>query len=227
MSRPVAATTVAPTNSYGEPRTLRPPGRTRGSFASRFARPSAGVVERKVEDAVVESVRLRRTLRGLGVFADVIVISVREADEWRDVRGSLIPVGSIGFLGGAPPAWTHLGHSRERLAVSVSTCDARPKGPLRSADGTDQTAVGLPLGGSRSGCRAAGMRRQKLVAHRHTSKVRNPSSLLSCHGPLIAFADERASAASERLRCMIWKVQITRRAVTEMFRREEAMRVPT
>jgi predicted nucleotidyltransferase len=65
-----------------------------GSHARGDAKPGSDldflVVERKVEDAVVESVRLRRTLRGLGVFADVIVISVQEAEEWRDVRGSLI-----------------------------------------------------------------------------------------------------------------------------------------
>jgi predicted nucleotidyltransferase len=48
------------------------------------------VVEPDVEDAVAESVRLRRTLRGLGVFADVVVISERDAKEWRDVQGSLI-----------------------------------------------------------------------------------------------------------------------------------------
>jgi predicted nucleotidyltransferase len=48
------------------------------------------VVEPEVEDTVAESVRLRSTLRGLGVFADVIVISDRDAKEWRDVRGSLI-----------------------------------------------------------------------------------------------------------------------------------------
>jgi predicted nucleotidyltransferase len=48
------------------------------------------VVEPEVEDAVAESVRLRRTLRGLGVFADVVVISDQDAEEWRDVRGSLI-----------------------------------------------------------------------------------------------------------------------------------------
>lgn len=34
--------------------------------------------------------RLRRTLRGPGLFADVVVISEREAEEWREVRGSLI-----------------------------------------------------------------------------------------------------------------------------------------
>jgi hypothetical protein len=33
---------------------------------------------------------LRRTLRGLGVFADVLVISEDEARVWRNVRGSLI-----------------------------------------------------------------------------------------------------------------------------------------
>jgi predicted nucleotidyltransferase len=48
------------------------------------------VVESQVEDAVAESVRLRRTLRGLGVFADVIVVSDKDVEEWRDVRGSLI-----------------------------------------------------------------------------------------------------------------------------------------
>jgi predicted nucleotidyltransferase len=48
------------------------------------------VVEPEVEDAMAESVRLRRALRGLGVFADVVVISDRDAKEWRDVRGSLI-----------------------------------------------------------------------------------------------------------------------------------------
>jgi hypothetical protein len=37
-------------------------------------------------------------LRGLGVFADVIVISVREAEEWRDVRGSLIHAAFAGGL---------------------------------------------------------------------------------------------------------------------------------
>jgi hypothetical protein len=48
------------------------------------------VVEPFVEDAAAESIRLRRTLRGLGLFADVLVVSEREAEEWRGVRGSLI-----------------------------------------------------------------------------------------------------------------------------------------
>jgi predicted nucleotidyltransferase len=48
------------------------------------------VVEPSVDDATEESVRLRRTLRGLGLFADVIVVSERDAEKWGDVRGSLI-----------------------------------------------------------------------------------------------------------------------------------------
>jgi predicted nucleotidyltransferase len=48
------------------------------------------VVEPVVDDPSEESVRLRRTLRGLGLFADVVVVSEREAEEWRGVRGSLI-----------------------------------------------------------------------------------------------------------------------------------------
>jgi predicted nucleotidyltransferase len=48
------------------------------------------IVEPSLDDAVQEAVRLRRTLRGLGVFADVLVISEDEARVWRNVRGSLI-----------------------------------------------------------------------------------------------------------------------------------------
>lgn len=48
------------------------------------------VVEPTVEDVAAESVRLRRTLRGLGLFADIVVVSEREAEQWREVRGSLI-----------------------------------------------------------------------------------------------------------------------------------------
>lgn len=48
------------------------------------------VVEPDVDSEGEESVRLRRTLRGLRVPADVIVVSHRDADEWRDVRGSLV-----------------------------------------------------------------------------------------------------------------------------------------
>jgi uncharacterized protein len=48
------------------------------------------VVEPSVDDPTEESVRLRRTLRGLGLFADVIVVSEREAERWSDVHGSRI-----------------------------------------------------------------------------------------------------------------------------------------
>jgi uncharacterized protein len=48
------------------------------------------VVEPAVDDSAAEAVRLRRKLRGLGLFADVVVVSEREAEEWREVRGSLI-----------------------------------------------------------------------------------------------------------------------------------------
>jgi predicted nucleotidyltransferase len=48
------------------------------------------VVEREVENTAMESVRLDRALRGLGVAADVIVVRERDVDEWQDVRGSLV-----------------------------------------------------------------------------------------------------------------------------------------
>lgn len=48
------------------------------------------VVEPEVENAAVESVRLRRALRGLRIFADVVVVRERDVEEWRDVRGSLV-----------------------------------------------------------------------------------------------------------------------------------------
>ena len=46
--------------------------------------------EPEVENAAVESVRLGRALRGLGVAADVVVVRERDVEEWRDVRGSLV-----------------------------------------------------------------------------------------------------------------------------------------
>jgi uncharacterized protein len=48
------------------------------------------VVEPSVEDRAGESVRLRRALRGLGLFADIIVISEGDARDWAGVRGSVI-----------------------------------------------------------------------------------------------------------------------------------------
>jgi predicted nucleotidyltransferase len=48
------------------------------------------VVEPGLVDAAAESVRLRRALRGLRITADVVVLSEREVEDWRDVRGSLV-----------------------------------------------------------------------------------------------------------------------------------------
>lgn len=71
---------------------------TRVILFGSHARGSAGrssdldflVVEPDVEHAGEESVRLRRALRGLGVAADVVVISAKDVDAWRDVPGSLV-----------------------------------------------------------------------------------------------------------------------------------------
>jgi predicted nucleotidyltransferase len=48
------------------------------------------VVEPDVEDEAGESVRLRRELRGLRLPADIIVVDSRYAEDWADVRGSLV-----------------------------------------------------------------------------------------------------------------------------------------
>jgi predicted nucleotidyltransferase len=48
------------------------------------------VVEPEVENAAEESVRLRRELRDLLVPMDIVVVSARHVEEWRDVRGSLV-----------------------------------------------------------------------------------------------------------------------------------------
>lgn len=48
------------------------------------------VVEPKVENAAEESVRLRRVLSDLVVSIDIVVVSERDVDEWREVRGSLV-----------------------------------------------------------------------------------------------------------------------------------------
>lgn len=48
------------------------------------------VIEPEVAHSGEESVRLRRTLNGLGVWADVIVVSDDEAHAWRDVYGTVI-----------------------------------------------------------------------------------------------------------------------------------------
>ena len=48
------------------------------------------VIEPSVTDWGHESVRLHRTLKGLGVFADIIVVSEESVHEWRDVYGTVI-----------------------------------------------------------------------------------------------------------------------------------------
>jgi len=74
-----------------------PPGTKVILFGS-HARGNAGphsdldflVIEPEVEDWGRESVRLHRTLRGLGVFADIVVVSENSVREWRDVYGTVI-----------------------------------------------------------------------------------------------------------------------------------------
>jgi|SRR5664279_3665724 predicted nucleotidyltransferase len=65
-----------------------------GSYARGDAGPDSDldflVIEPAVDDVVKESVRLRDTLYGLGLFADVIVASEGEVDQWGDVHGSFI-----------------------------------------------------------------------------------------------------------------------------------------
>jgi uncharacterized protein len=48
------------------------------------------VIEPEVEERGRESVRLRSTLSGLDVAADVIVVSEESVREWRDVYGTVI-----------------------------------------------------------------------------------------------------------------------------------------
>ena len=48
------------------------------------------IIEPDVENRHQESVRLRRTLRGLGVPADVIVVSAEHVEEWGEVQGTMV-----------------------------------------------------------------------------------------------------------------------------------------
>lgn len=48
------------------------------------------VIEPKVGDTRAEAVRLRRALRGILAPMDIIVVSRRQAEEWRNVRGTVI-----------------------------------------------------------------------------------------------------------------------------------------
>ncbi len=48
------------------------------------------VIEPEVENWTRESARLHRTLNGLRVWADIIVVSEESVREWRDVYGTVI-----------------------------------------------------------------------------------------------------------------------------------------
>ena len=48
------------------------------------------MIEPELEDWGRESVRLHRTLKGLGVLSDIIVVSEESVREWRDVYGAVI-----------------------------------------------------------------------------------------------------------------------------------------
>jgi uncharacterized protein len=50
------------------------------------------VIEPAVEDAAVEEVRLRRVLRGLNLFADVVVVSAADAQRLRREPSSTVGV---------------------------------------------------------------------------------------------------------------------------------------
>jgi uncharacterized protein len=48
------------------------------------------VIEPEVQDVVEETYRLRCTLRGLDVFADIVLVSETEAKAWGEVYGTVI-----------------------------------------------------------------------------------------------------------------------------------------
>jgi len=50
------------------------------------------VVEATVEDSSREEVRLRRALRGLGLFADIVVVTAAQASRLRDEPSSIVGV---------------------------------------------------------------------------------------------------------------------------------------
>ena len=58
--------------------------------ASKYSDLDLLVIEPDVENTAAESVRLRDVLGGLPSAFDVIVVSQSHADDWRDVRGSLV-----------------------------------------------------------------------------------------------------------------------------------------
>jgi predicted nucleotidyltransferase len=50
------------------------------------------VIEPEVENTALESVRLMRAVGDLRLPVEIVVVSEREAAEWRDVRGSLVHI---------------------------------------------------------------------------------------------------------------------------------------
>jgi uncharacterized protein len=48
------------------------------------------VIEPSVEDVIEESFRLRQTLKGLDLFADLVLVSEAEAETWGNVHGTVI-----------------------------------------------------------------------------------------------------------------------------------------
>lgn len=65
-----------------------------GSHARDQATPGSDldllVIEPEVENAAIESVRLHRTLRGLGVPADVVVVDEHQARRRSKVAGTMV-----------------------------------------------------------------------------------------------------------------------------------------
>lgn len=65
-----------------------------GSHARGEARPGSDVdllvIEPELRGRRAERMRLRKTLRGLGVPIDLILVSEDHAERWREVEGSLV-----------------------------------------------------------------------------------------------------------------------------------------
>ncbi len=65
-----------------------------GPHARGNARTDSGldflVIEPEVDNRRAESVRLRRELRGLGVAADVVVVSADHVAEWGEVKSTML-----------------------------------------------------------------------------------------------------------------------------------------
>jgi predicted nucleotidyltransferase len=74
------------------------PARSRVILFGSHARGEAGkhsdldflVIEPSVADVVEETYRLRCALRGLDVFADIVLVSEDEVNAWGDVYGTII-----------------------------------------------------------------------------------------------------------------------------------------